>query len=164
MLEQIFARDENFQIRRYILPVLGIYLLPWILLYLNLLPIPPRVTGMNRINNTTKSKSTTCSIDITQFDTSDNIVCAGENCNAKKDVTWPGDSYTSDMVYCCQYSRQGKTWVECCDENTYGIQHHTTSNVVFIYIIILSQIVCLVCCPCSPMFKQFRHRIFRTGV
>ena len=34
------ARDENFQIKKYIIPVLTIYLVPLLLFYLNLLPLP----------------------------------------------------------------------------------------------------------------------------
>ena len=154
--------EQKFQISRYIIPVLSFYLLPWVLMYLNLLPIPPRITKSNNFNITaTKGTVTTCKNDISQFEESGSINCTGKNCNMNKEIICPRSSDKPDMVYCCHHSKHGKTWVDCCDANTYGILHHTTSNVVLIYLIILSAIFALVCCPCSPMFRQFRQKLFR---
>ena len=162
MLPQSDNHEQKFDIRRYIIPVLSFYLLPWLLLYLNLLPIPPRITKLNNYNITlTKNKVTTCRIDIQQLEESGSIKCTGKNCNVGKEIICPRSSDKPDMVYCCQYSKRGQTWVDCCDANTYGILHHTTSNVMFIYLMILSAIFSIICCPCSPIFRQFRQKIFR---
>ena len=163
MLPQSANHEQKFDIRRYIIPVLSFYLLPWLLLYLNLLPIPPSITTSNNhnITITTAKVTTTCRIDISQLEASSSINCTGKDCNLRKEIKCPGSSDKTDMVYCCQYSNQGQMWVECCDANTYGILHHTTSNVIVIYIVILSAIVSLVCCPCSPIFRHVRQKIFK---
>ena len=163
MLPQSANHEQKFDLRRYIIPVLSFYLLPWLLLYLNLLPIPPSITTSNNhnITITTAKVTTTCRIDMSHLDASSNINCKGEDCKLRKEIKCPRSSDKPDMVYCCQYSNQGQMWVDCCDANTYGILHHTTSNVIFIYIMIVSAILSVVCCPCSPMFRQFRQKIIR---
>ena len=157
-------RDKNFKLRNYIIPVLSIYILPMLLYYLNLLPIPPNSLKLKKSNATNAiNKVTTCRYNDLKLEDIGSTPCIGSNCgDVQKDITCPRtEDPRSDMTYCCPYSRNGKTWIECCDANTYGMLHNTTSNVFVIYMIILSVLGSIACCPCSPLFRQFRQKILK---
>ena len=132
--------------------MLGFYLLPVLLFQLNLLPIPkmPRKGGLTHLNETSNIMAVThCKPkDIHNLGNKDYLKC-------------PPSWDRAELKYCCEFSEKERTWTECCDALTYGIRQHTTSNITFIYFIILSQVLALICCPCSPLFRQFRQAIFQ---
>ena len=165
-LQNYFNRDSKFQISRYVLPVLGFYLLPVLLFQLNLLPIPkmPRKGGSTHLNETSNIMTVThCKPKNIQNLESTGNCTNGADCSlTNKDyLTCPPSWDRTELKYCCEFSEKERTWTECCDALTYGIRQHTTSNITFIYFIILSQVLALICCPCSPLFRQFRQAIFQ---
>ena len=165
-LQDYFNRDSKFQISRYILPVLGFYLLPVLLFQLNLLPIPkiPTKAGLPHLNKTLNTMAVThCKPKNIDSLVNTGNCTNGVNCNlTNKDyLTCPPSREQAELKYCCEVSEKGRTWTECCDALTYGIRQHTTSNITFIYAIILSQVLALICCPCSPLFRQFRQTVYQ---
>ena len=168
-LQNYFGRDSKFQLSRYILPVLSFYLLPVLLFNLNLLPLPiprkPNDNNLSKVTTNTKNDIVTyCKpkrIDIV-LDYNRNC-SSGGNCNEMNEeiVSCPPSLDKKELKYCCEYSKNEKTWTECCDALTYGIQQHTTSNITFIYVLLLSTIISILCCPCSPLFRNARQKIFQ---
>ena len=167
-LQNYFNRDSKFQLSRYILPVLSFYLLPVLLFNLNLLPLPtPKKPNLSDISKTLAETKNSI---VTQCKPKnvDEILAGvknctnGENCNLKNDyLTCPPSPDQANLKYCCEYSDKEKTWTECCDAFTYGIRQHTTSNITIIYFFILSLILSVMCCPCSPVFRNVRQKIFQ---
>ena len=163
-LQNYFGRDSKFQFGRYILPVLSFYLLPVLLFYLNLLPIPtPRIPHQpNLVKQTSETKN-----DVLTYCGPrgiENVSAKSQNCTSDGKCSLSNEKIIScppSLKYCCEYSRNGKTWTECCIALTYGIQQHTTSNITFIYVLILSTIISLLCCPCSPLFRNVRQNVIQ---
>ena len=161
------ARDENFQIKKYIIPVLTIYLVPLFLFYLNLLPLPrSRSSYLKSRTNETKDipiveeKRTICGNEPLYYKEANEKGCQGANCNSSKSIECPRESDHPSKVFCCHHIRNDEFWFTCCDAEMYGVLNKTTSNVIFIFLLILSQILSLVLCPCSPVFRKFRNILF----
>ena len=168
-LQNYLGRDSKFQLSRYILPVLSFYLLPVLLFNLNLLPLPtpkkPHDNNLGKVTTETKNDIVTyCKPkNIDNFLVNDRNCSSGGNCNQRNEeiLSCPPSPDKKELKYCCEYSKNKKTWTECCDALTYGIQQHTTSNITFIYVLVLSTIISILCCPCSPLFRNARQKIIQ---
>ena len=162
MLLRSANRQQVFQIGRYSIALILFYFLP--LWYVKLFQTPKKLLDVYSASpNVEKSKVTVCPNDVDQVEApSSTIGCVGKNCEVRNVISCPGPSDSSDMFYCCQAWRFDNTWVECCDANTFGVMHNTTKNIAFIYfLVILCPIFAILCCPCSPVFRKFRQKLWR---
>ena len=133
-------------------------------MYVNFFKSTIKVSNMSITNiDQEKNKLTVCPKNADQVMSPGSIDCKSSNCSMSLELSCPRESDPPEMRYCCQAMKFDNSWIECCDADTYGTIHLTTKNIIFIYLIILCPIFSIICCPCSPMFRKFRRKLWRMG-